>query len=185
MKSKIDKCNNEKTFDEARYTDQWYVINTHSQQESRTELNFKAWQLETFLPMARYRRQSYYNVKLPFVIKPLFPGYLFAKFDANLMIHKVRFTRGVRSVVSFGEIPAVVNEEIINIIKSRISADGLVDLNEELVCGDKVIIEKGLFRKFEGIFVENLTDSERIKILLNTIDYQAHILIDRQYVRKT
>ena len=43
--------------------------------------------------------------------------------------------------------------------------------------GRGVIIKRGSFKDFEGIF-EDVKDSERIIILLNLISYQAKIVVE-------
>lgn len=165
-------------------TPQWYVINTCPKQENRAEHNLKAWQVETFLPKLRCERKSQYTSKSSFFMKPLFPGYLFARFNGSVLTHKINFTRGVRSIVSFGGIPAIVQDNMIEMIRSNITADGLI-VKEKLSYGDRVVIEEGPFRELCGIFEDDVAETERIKILLTTIEYQAHLLVNRQQVRRT
>ena len=52
--------------------------------------------------------------------KPFFPHYLFAQFDPrDGVIARVRWTPGLRRIISAGERPVAVPPEIVNYIRSR------------------------------------------------------------------
>jgi MbtH protein len=116
--------------------------------------------------------------------KPLFPSYIFAKFIANDLYQKVRYTRGIRRLISFGDSPTVVDEEIIAMIQSRISKDGFVRIDEDIKPGDKVVIKDGPFRTFTGVFEREMSSTDRVRVLLLAVSYQAHIEIERDMVKK-
>ena len=158
----------------------WYAVRTKSNQENRAAANLKAWQVETFTPRLRERSTSNYSDQ--FVIKPLFSRYIFALCDDNL-VSKVNGTRGVQNVVSFGGRPVPVDNEVIDLIRSRLDNDGLVQL-EEFSTGDKVQVKSGNLKNLCGIFQQKLKDSDRVKILLSTVNYQSHLVIDREMIEK-
>jgi transcriptional antiterminator RfaH len=160
---------------------QWYVVNTHVKQEDRAENNLRVLNVETFCPKVREKRRNGFNGLVKYYIKPLFPGYIFAKLVTAAVLNKVSFTRGVRRVVRFGNYPAVVSEQIIELIRSQIFEDGFVYIGNEIKPGDKVVINDGAFKDFVGIF-EEFNEMNRVKILLTTLNYQAHILINQEFV---
>ncbi len=162
----------------------WYVIHTHPKQEDRAGSNLKVLGVPIFNPKTRERRYNQFANVPTYVTKPLFPRYIFAQFKINDLYHKVRFTRGVYSVVSFGEGPTPIDEEIITLIRSNIKEDGFVRIDEEIRPGDKVIVKDGPLKNFAGIFERAMKDSDRIRILLETVSYQAHIEIERDMVKK-
>ena len=100
------------------------------------------------------------------------------------MLHKIWFTRGVQSVVSFGGVPSRVDDEIIDFLRARVDRDGFVRLGEELKPGDKVIMKGGVLDNLVGIFEREMNDSERVMVLLQTINYQGHVIVERSSVRK-
>jgi len=100
------------------------------------------------------------------------------------MLHKIRFTRGVQSVVSFGGFPTPVDEDVVNIVRSRTGPDGLVRMGDELKLGDNVTIKQGPFRNLIGIFEREVGDRDRIQILLTTTSYQARLVLDRGLVER-
>jgi transcriptional antiterminator RfaH len=162
----------------------WYAINTKSRQEERAESNLNAWQVETFVPRIKERRRGLVGGEPAYAIKTLFPRYIFARFDANRLLHKVSFTRGVQSVVHFGGMPVPVDDEVLAIMRTRTGADGFIRIGEELKPGDRVMIKAGAFENFIGVFERSLAEADRVRILLMTISYQSHVTIDRTLVRK-
>jgi transcription antitermination factor NusG len=98
------------------------------------------------------------------------------------MYHKLRYTRGIRRLVSFGDHLAVIEVEVIAMIQSRISEDGFVRLDEYLEPGDEVIIKDGPFRNFAGVFEREMKGADRVRILLHTVSCQAHIEVERDRV---
>lgn len=162
----------------------WYAIHTHPKQEDRAESNLHAWQVETFAPRYRQRRFNQYTNHPSLVIKPLFPRYIFARFVAGELLHKVRFTRGVHSVVSFGKEPIPVDDELIAIIQARRSEDGFIRIGDELKAGDQVMIKAGHFKGFTGIFERRMKDADRVMIMLQTVGYQPHVVVEKAHVMK-
>src|SRR5215203_6831916 len=102
----------------------WYVIQTQPKQEQRAEDNLKAWMVETFFPKFKEARYNRHTGRLAHVIKPLFPNYIFARFQARYLLHKVHFTRGIRNVVNFGSGPASIEDEALRLIQENIHEDG-------------------------------------------------------------
>jgi len=166
----------------------WYVVRTHLKQEVRAEGNLKLQSIETFAPKLKEARCNGFTREITYVRKSLFPRYVFARFDVYQSLHKVRFTRGVHSVVSLGDTPTAVGDEIIAAIRFRVAKDGFIKLGQralsELRPGDEVKIKSGPLESFTGIFEREMKDSERVMVLLNTISYQAHIVIESQLLEK-
>jgi transcriptional antiterminator RfaH len=162
----------------------WYVIYTRLKQEDRAGNNLKVLGAQVFNPKIRERRYNQFSIAPAYVTKSLFPRYIFAKFKIDDLYHKVRFTRGVYNVVSFSDGPTPIAEEIITLIRSNITKDGFIRTDEELRPGDRVMVKDGPLKNFAGIFEREMKDSDRIKILLDTVSYQARIEIERDMVRR-
>ena len=122
-------------------------------------------------PKIRERRYNQFVLAPTFVTKPLFPRYIFAKFKIDDLYHKVRFTRGVYNVVSFGEGPIPIDEEIITLIQANIKEDGFVKIDDEIRIGDRVIVRDGPLKNLAGIFEREMKGTDRIRILLETVSY--------------
>jgi transcriptional antiterminator RfaH len=164
-------------------TPRWYAIHTHPKHENRAEMNLKAWNVETFFPRIRDCRFNEFTGEPSYFIKPLFPGYLFSRFTLNNLLHKVRFTRGVHSVVCIGSDPAPVDDMVIEIIAAQIDEIGFVKISADLEPGAKLLIQAGPFKGLTGIFEREASASDRIKILLDCVNFQARVEVERMHVK--
>lgn len=162
----------------------WYVVHTHPKQEERTSSNLQTLNLETLSARLRVKKYNQFTGQLIKAVKPLFPSYIFARFKFNEVYHRVRFTRGVHSLVLFNNTAVPVDDEIIELIRSRIDSDGFVKTMEELKPGDSVVIKEGRFKNFYGVFEREMPDADRVRILLNAVSFQAHVVVNRALVSK-
>jgi transcription elongation factor/antiterminator RfaH len=167
-----------------KHGDRWYVLHTHPKQEDRAESNLKVLGVPVINPKIKERRYHPFIDHPTYVAKSLFPRYLFARFNLEALYHKIRFTRGVAMVVGLGERPTAIDEEIVALIQARIKEDGFVQLEEEIRPGDKVKIMHGPLKDFAGVFEREMKDTARIRILLQTVSWQAHVEIEREKVKK-
>lgn len=166
-------------------TTSWYVIRTGAKQEERAISNLNAWRLETFLPKVRMRRLNHFTGAARYIPGPMFPNYAFARFDASRYLHHVSYTRGVHSVLSFGGVPAKVDDSIIDLIRHQVGSDGFVQIGSELKAGDHVTIKDGPLASFAGVFDHRIDNSQRVVILLTAVRYQGRIVIEREFVERT
>jgi transcription antitermination factor NusG len=146
----------------------WYAIHTNPQQEERTDSNLRRWGVETFNPRIRVRRFDRYTGRPTQVIKPLFTQYIFARFVADSLLHKVSFTRG---------------DTVIDFMRSKLDGEGLIRLSA-LKEGDNVTINDGNLQGISGIFEWKLKASDRVMILLTTTNYQGHLMVERELLQK-
>jgi len=165
-------------------TTNWYVIHTHPRQEARVENNLRNAGIETLFPRIKKYRYNGYVCEATHKIKPFFPNYIFARFEAMKSLHNIRLTRGVHSVVCYGATPAIIDNWIIVAIQSRMEEDGCIEIKEALKPGDEVIVEDGPLKDFRGIFEREASDIDRVVVLLRTVSYQAHLVIGKELLVK-
>lgn len=149
----------------------WYAVHTKPRQEAVAEAFLTQSGVEIFYPRTG-------------PTKSLFPGYVFAKFDADTQLRLVKYSTGISSVVSFGNKPAPVDELLIEGIKLRIK-DGFVVLDPpSFTKGEKVEIKEGPLEGISGMFDSRVKDTDRVVILLNTIASQSRIVVSLKNLRK-
>jgi len=153
-------------------TTQWYAIHTKPRQEDRASTNLATLGIEILAPRIPVKKMN------P-GFEPLFPGYIFARFSIDHMLKKVRFTRGVSGVVSFGGLPSAVEDGVIVSIKEQTDQRGIIRSTTDIVPGDKLLIVDGPLRNFAGLFERELPASMRIRILLTTIAFSARIEVSK------
>ena len=161
----------------------WYVVFTKTNEEDRAEQNLAAWGLDVFNPRVRKQQRNEFSGKVISFSRPLFPRYVFVRFDAETLLHKVSNTRGVQRVLSIDYAPISVDDEIVAFIQSRVSEDGFVKLDEPFQRGDEVQIKDGSLKGINGVFDRTMKDKSRVMILLNSINYQASVVVEKDLVQ--
>lgn len=151
---------------------QWYVVYTKAKQEERASQNLATLGVETLCAKLKTCRRNEFTGTPAYITEPLFPLYILAKFNAREQLSKILFTRGVHSVVCFGNRPACVSEEIIDLIRARIDQNGLVKDCNDLKPGDRAVINEGPLRNLMEIFEREIKGSERSMLLLMAIGSQ-------------
>lgn len=158
----------------------WYLLQSKPRQEHLAVLSLMHLGVEAFSP--HLTRSKMIRRKVRRVTEQLFPGYLFAKFDADTEYRKVIYAPSVRNVVTFGSVLALVDEETIELIHSRVDDRYRVVQPSSLTLGQIVRIEEGPLCGVQAVFERELSGSQRVILLLNAVSYQARITIDREHV---
>ncbi len=162
----------------------WYAIYTKQGKEKAViQMLSRVSEIETFNPLVRVKK--FVRKRLTTVEEELFSSYIFARCDMKKYYRTIKYTRGVRRLLGDSRgFPYIVDEEIIESIKERIT-DGFVRLDPpDLRKGDKVHITEGPFKGLTGIFLSETKPEERVTILLSTITYQAKVEVDRYLITK-
>lgn len=126
----------------------WFALQVRGQREEAAANHLEGKGYELFLPMYRSRRAWSDRVKE--VELPLFPGYLFCRFDLLDRLPILQ-TPGVISIVGHGRMAIAVDEGEIRAIQTLI-ASGLPNRSWPFMkTGDRVQIQSGPLRGLEGI----------------------------------
>jgi len=160
----------------------WFIIQSKPKQEFDAERNLRSLSIPIYLPL--YKKKVKKNKVKVERIAPLFSGYLFARFDIHESYQKVRYTRGVKTILGRNEYLWTLADEKIQDIRSR-ESDGLVVLRrreESFRRGDRILIDEGDFEGWEGIFQEELPDRERAIILLTNVQFSSKLILSKKYL---
>ncbi len=158
----------------------WYLVYTKPKNEDIVSQKFIDAGFQVLNPKLKERKV--YRRKLQDIISPLFPCYLFVKFDGSEDYRLVKYTRGVRSIIGLSGNPTIVPEEIISSILSRMT-DGVILLKpQEFNPGDKVIIKAGPLEGVNAVFEREMKGTDRVGILLGSIN--ARTTLDRALLEK-
>lgn len=161
---------------------QWFVVQTKAGNEYRVERNLLNQEMEVFLPLLETFQSSY--GKMVQKIKPLFPNYLFVRLDIDIHYYKVKWTRGVSKILGTGDGPIPISEGVIEVIKSRMGENNLVRLEDELERGQLVQFTSGPFKDLIGVFDKKMSDSGRVRVLLNLIGEDVPVQISKWQIKK-
>src|ERR1700730_16216328 len=121
-------------------TPRWHALYVRSRHEKSVHAQLDGKSEDVFLPL--YSTKHKWADRWKTVSLPLFPGYVFCRFDANRR-SSVLATSGVIDVVRVGSQPAVINaweiEAIQRVVKSPLPAEPYCDL----VKGEQVMMSDG------------------------------------------
>ena len=157
----------------------WHAVHTKPQLEVWARNNLEERGFETYLPC--YLRQRRHARRTEIVPRPLFPRYLFVRADVDAGHRpRVNTAPGVARLVSLGDRPAVVGDEIIAEIKAREADDGYVRLGRgrTFAEGDRVRIGGGALCDRVGLF-QCAADNDRVIILLDLLGRRTRVKVPR------
>jgi transcriptional antiterminator RfaH len=160
----------------------WYVIQTKPKKEEEAKSYLSTKGVEIFSPLIETFLLR--NGRMNRELKPFFTGYIFGKFDLNQNYPLVRWAKGVKKVLGFGEYPTPISEEAVEIIRERTDAYGIVRLKYHFQTNDVIRIKTGPLKDLLGIFERWMSDSERVRILLNLVGYQPVVEIHYSMIEK-
>jgi len=160
----------------------WYVIQTKPKKEEEAKSYLSTKGVEIFNPLLETFLLR--NGRMNRELKPLFPNYMFGKFDLDQNYPLVRWAKGVKTVLGFGEYPTPIPEEVVEIIKERTDTHGIVRLKCHFQTNDLIRIKTGPLKDLLGIFERWISDSERVRILLNMVGYQPVVEMHYSMIEK-
>lgn len=157
----------------------WYVVQTRARQALRAEFNLRNQDFDVYLP--RWRVEKIYQSKRVERIEPLFPNYLFVLLRRwNDNWHRIRSTRGILRLVSFGEEPLPVADTVIAEIRRRAEA---VDPRPALTPGERVVVVDGCFRDLEAVF-HAFDGAERVVLFLRMLQQEVRVTLPVASIRR-
>jgi len=130
---------------------QWFAVRTKSNREQITAGSLCGQGYETFLPLCTPAK-----TKSPerMTRQPLFPGYLFCRFDLRYRLPILQ-TSGVVHIVSIGSVPAPLRDDEIESLRIVIESEADVDRYPSLVAGQLVKLTEGPLAGARGIIVRS------------------------------
>jgi transcriptional antiterminator RfaH len=152
----------------------WFCLKSKPRQEAVAVRNLKAvGEIEIFFPRIRRTRRGHEKNKE--VVEPLFPGYIFVKFNPEDSQGTVKSTRGVLHLVSKGGKAVDVENKVIEELKA-LGPEGILSmLDEELKVGAKIKVIRGIFAGSEGEVLKLATPQKRIAVLLTLLGAQQSV----------
>lgn len=158
--------------------DRWYALQLRSRWESSTAALLSCKGYQTFLPTYKNAKQGSGRSKE--VQAPLFPGYLFCRFNVCDRL-PVLITPGVISVVGVGRIPVPVEESEIEAIQRMVSTGMRVERCPYLEVGQLVRINDGPLSGIEGVLT-SFKGTQRIVVSISLLRRSVALEIDKSVV---
>ena len=157
----------------------WIVVRSKPRSEKIAYAQLKEKGIEAYLPLLKERRK--WSDRKKWVEFPLFSSYLFAKIEIKNSIFVLQ-TNGVSSLVKFGEVIAIVQDEVVNAIKLAIDGGYQLTPAEYFIAGNAVEVIEGPMRGVKGI-VAQLKGKDRLVIKIDAIQQALSIDIDTRFIK--
>jgi transcriptional antiterminator RfaH len=158
----------------------WYALYTKPHKERQVDRLLQSEGIETYLPTVR--RKVRRRDRPDRVI--YFPCYLFARLDFNTTPRStITWMPGIRCIVSAGNEPAVVADEVVALIRRRLETVEEIGYGN-IRQGDPVRITSGPLRDLEAVFDQPLAASDRVRILLHVLGHLTPVELDQSQIKK-
>ena len=157
---------------------QWYVVQTQANAEKKAVAHLARQGFATYLP--RYLKRRRHARRVEVVAAPLFPRYLFVEIDMTVQRWRsIYSTVGVSRLVSNGESPASVSEQVISLLKDHENTSGFIELDRrpKFKVGDRIRVLEGVFCDCFGLY-DGMSDRDRVGILLDLLGRKVRVLLD-------
>lgn len=159
----------------------WYLVYCKRGEQLRAKGHLENQGVECYYPQIKV--EKIHRDKIKQVIEPLFPSYMFIRFNyqEGPTFTTVRSTRGVVDFVRFGSEPAVLSDELVDDLK-------LLDNLAQEYCrmelphsGQEIEIKSGQFCGIKAIYQEPDGDARSV-MLVKMIDQPVRISIENKHL---
>jgi transcription antitermination factor NusG len=155
----------------------WFVVMSKpgKQEEAYKKLSSNP-ELLVFNPKIK----QYSTKRSQYIVQPLFPMYLFVKFNIEKHLRMIKYTRGVLKILGA---PTSIPDTLVENIKQRSDESGIIQAKysiEEIKKGDKVRIINGPLEGIETVVSGLYNEQQRVEILMDLM----RIVINKDHITK-
>lgn len=156
----------------------WYALHVHTRKENSIANQLQGQGFECFLPM--YKSVRKWSDRIKELEQPLFPSYLFCRFDLTQR-RPIVMTPGVLQIVGNGRSAIAIREEEISAIKLAVSAGIPAQPWPYIEVGEKVRVTYGTLSGLEGILV-NFKGSHRVIVSVSLLQRSVAMEVDAAWL---
>lgn len=157
-------------------TDRWYALQLRTRWECSAANLLSGKGYQTYLPTRKTPKQRSGSPK----VAPLFPGYVFCRFNASNRL-PVLVTPGVIAVVGRGKVPIPIEDSELEAIQKVVSAGLPLEPCPYLEVGQRIRIEEGALSGIEGILT-GFKGARRLVVSVSLLRRSVALEIDREAV---
>ena len=158
--------------------DLWYAVNVRARSESMVAANLRYKGYEPFVPT--YRTSRRWSDRIKVVDLPLFPGYLFCRFDVRTRL-PILITPGVNFIVGVAKVPEPIADAEVEAIRTVVQSGLIYEPHAYLNVGQRVRVEYGSLSGLTGLVTE-VRNRSRLIISVNLLMRSVSVEIDRTWV---
>jgi transcription antitermination factor NusG len=156
----------------------WFAVQVRARYESLAANSLAHQGYERFLPTYRCRRR--WSDRIKELELPLFPGYIFCRFDPQCRLPILK-TPGFVSIVGIAKQPVPIDESELAAIRTLVSSGLSHQPWPYARIGQRVCIECGPLAGLEGI-LQNIKGRQRIVVSVSLLQRSVAVEIDSTWV---
>ncbi len=146
----------------------WYVVRVKPRKEAYLERQLALFGgIDTYCPLMKTPKKHLRKYQRQF--EPVFPGYVFVRFEPRTQVFHLRRLHGYHALLQFGGRPATVPEEFIREFRRKECGRGYIVFRpaRPLEANEKVRVTAGPFRGQTGVFLRYRRGAERVSLLMD------------------
>ncbi len=156
----------------------WFALAVKPRHDKAVARTLETKGFQTFLPL--YKKRHTYAARCKESELPLFPGYVFCRFDALARL-TILTTPGVTQILGVGNTPIPLCETELFSLQTAIQAQLPIQPFPFLQAGQRVRIDRGVLAGIEGI-VMNFKQCLRLVLSITLLARSVLLEIDRDQV---
>jgi transcription antitermination factor NusG len=156
----------------------WFALQVRTRHETAIAGFLEAKGYERFVPLYKFKKRWSDRIKV--MEAPLFPGYLFCRFDPQHRLPILK-TPGVIQIVGYNRIPTPIDEIEIKAIQTLVASGLQTQPWPFLAVGERVRIESGSLRGLDGIVVK-MKENHRLVVSITLLRRSVAVEIDSALV---
>jgi transcription antitermination factor NusG len=156
----------------------WFALQVRTRHETGVAGFLEAKGYKQFVPL--YKARKRWSDRIKVTEAPLFPGYLFCRFDPQHRLPILK-TPGVIQIVGYNRIPTPIDEMEIDAIQTLIASGLQTQPWPFLAVGERVRIESGALRGVDGIVVK-MKENHRLVVSITLLRRSVAVEIDSALV---
>lgn len=157
----------------------WYAVRVRSQREDQVSRHLRVRGLEAFAPL--YTRKQRWSDRYKEIDFPLFPGYVFCRFDPDNRL-PVLTVPGVVHLVGTGKTPVPIDAAEIEAIQTAVTSGAMRRPCDYLEVGQRVRIERGPLCGVEGILLGS-RGHRRLVLSISLLQRSVAVQVHEEWVR--
>lgn len=157
----------------------WYAVRVKPNCERVAATSLSSKGFEHCLPVRREEKR--WSDRYKTVERPLFPGYVFCRFDFGRRV-AVLSTPGVLHVVCFGGVPAAIEAAEIAAVRAIVTSGLAVEPWPYLENGQRVWVEKGPIAGVGGVVLDSKS-GRRLIVSVTMLRRSVAVEVDADWVR--
>jgi transcription termination/antitermination protein NusG len=159
----------------------WFVLTVKPRHEKTTAQRLRMRELQDFLPLYRVRRA--WSDRTQTLELPLFPGYVFCRFNYQQRLHVLN-TPGVRSIVGFGATDVPVEDETVEALQMLVASGRPMGPQSRILVGERVRITQGPLEGVRGTLVREGT-AWRVVVNVELLHRSVAVEVDRDHISQS